>query len=609
MDEVVEVLKRGGIPLMTVSYADGKPVLNVVEKDDETPYITISHVWTDGLGDPFANTILACQLTGISKSLENIASNNPQLQLRPQQSLPFYLDTLCNPAPPSPPHDSSSLRTGTLSLRQTHTLHTSSHGTLILDPDCALLSPSSPFHEVICRLALSTWNTRLWTYLESALAPRLFVRGTDGCVFDIEDLIARFRNGEFEDGVASEMYREAYVTYRVCIPRPASLPKLDLNPPNSPGSSGGALSPRHQNPDRDSTSDIPLQHTLRALAARTTTHPASDELFVLAALLNLPLGDGGGEEGGAGHLQMPTLLSSLWFIPLNALFSHGPRLQVPGFRWAPASILAMQGGGVGEVVPELVPGTLEASVGESLRAGARSRSESGAETGAGKEQMAGLGNEKKQRVGAGGETETENEGNEREGEGMVHRPLAYLHKEGKGLAVWVAGIWIKGDVGRGRDAFLVDVGAGEVLRVGILRGATRPTPDTDIITGTPHGTAIAAGDRTSTASSLIHSATTEPRPRPKSFSFSKPVYVILLASLFHDSHPSYTTSQMGVLAEVVGKTRDPSLTSRRFSFRQVALLAYREAVNVERTSRTGDFSGAVKWTKGEMVGPKWWVVD
>lgn len=59
------------------------------------PYVAISHVWSDGCGNPKANTLPSCQISRISNLVNNIYASSTE-------SLPFWMDTLCCPVNTEP---------------------------------------------------------------------------------------------------------------------------------------------------------------------------------------------------------------------------------------------------------------------------------------------------------------------------------------------------------------------------------------------------------------------------------------------------------------------------------------------------------------------------
>ena len=483
--EIIEVLRKGNIPLLRLpsdNAASETLTLQVHEGDRATPYIALSHVSIDGLGNPSTNSIRRCQLMEITRGIQSIANSEQQ------QPMSFWLDTLCIPADPK----HQSLRN--LSIQRMHQIYKSSHGVLILDPDLKLLTAYASYAEVITRICISGWNTRLWTYEESALPPRLYILGND-TTFHIETLQQRLLEGEFQDPISHSLNMFAAASFRVLIVRKT-------------------FETLHNDSDRD------VQDMLCAISKRTTSCPG-DETICIASLLDLdvsPLLQSPPED------RMKVLLSLLPAIPANLLFSAGPRLAEQGYRWAPTSLLQPHGM-AGQPVPERVPASA------SMNA---------------------------------------------EGMEMIVRPLNYLHPSGKGLMAYLPAVAVA-RIDFSKDRFLIDLSDGEVLRVGFF---------------------LQNRDRA--------------EGKQKFLGLGKRNFVILLAMFFHDECRGFNLEQKGILAEVVGKARDPAVKSKRLSFKQVPMIEYREPMFVERTSRTGDFGGVAEnkcWLKGEYVEPKWWLID
>lgn len=121
-ENIVDIIKCGGIPLISMSLDKDDPGIKVVQC---TPYITytaVSHVWSDGLGSHGSNALPLCQLVMISRtySLEHspfydgrttLSRFNSRISwynwklLRPgkpyvstsDKRLYFWMDTLCIP--------------------------------------------------------------------------------------------------------------------------------------------------------------------------------------------------------------------------------------------------------------------------------------------------------------------------------------------------------------------------------------------------------------------------------------------------------------------------------------------------------------------------------
>ncbi|KAF2810043.1 uncharacterized protein BDZ99DRAFT_462655 [Mytilinidion resinicola] len=478
--QIVDCLQRGRIPFLRIANENGRPFIDIHDDDGmaDTQYIAISHVWADGIGTSTSNCIATCQAMELAESIELISN---------ESNLPFWLDTLCIPAQPQ----RQNLRD--FSVQKMHEIYSSAHGVLILDADLKRLPSNASYAEIMTRFSISAWYARLWTYHESALAPRHYVRGQD-IVFELEGLQQRVLEGEFQDSIAHSLNLFAAASFRVLFRDPSDT--------------------------KTSNSDLEMQNLMTTASKRTMSRP-EDETVCIAIHLSLDVGPLLKSPSGR---RMETLLSLLPAIPANVLWGSGPRLVAKGFRWAPASFLQPHG-----MVPLPVPDLIPASP-------------------------------------ANLHTE------------MIPRPLSYLHPTGKGLMTFLPAISIS-NLDFSMQRFLVDVGEGEVYRLGFF---------------------------------LREEGRTRGQGRPRSVSFVKRSFVVLLALFFHDEYRGFDVKQKGILAEVVGKTKDPAVKSKRFSFKQVAQLEYREPMWVERTSRTGDFGGGDEgkaWISGEHVEPKWWLID
>lgn len=86
--DLVKILDKGQIPVIRLQ--DGIQILPA------TPggrYVAISHVWSDGLGNPDANALPHCQLEYIGHSVNNLYHPS-------KRPTAFWIDTLCCPVEP-----------------------------------------------------------------------------------------------------------------------------------------------------------------------------------------------------------------------------------------------------------------------------------------------------------------------------------------------------------------------------------------------------------------------------------------------------------------------------------------------------------------------------
>lgn len=78
MDDVMALLRNRKLPLLRIMQTEGNLEsleVEVVAYTLETPYVAISHVWADGLGNPRGNSVPACQLSYIWEHVETLTKS------------------------------------------------------------------------------------------------------------------------------------------------------------------------------------------------------------------------------------------------------------------------------------------------------------------------------------------------------------------------------------------------------------------------------------------------------------------------------------------------------------------------------------------------------
>jgi hypothetical protein len=89
------ILQGGGIPLVKITPSGEHELgnqhykLEVVKKRSGKPYVAISHVWADGLGNPRGNSLPHCQLEFLYK--------RAKLLLQDKEYIPYYDDKTYGP--------------------------------------------------------------------------------------------------------------------------------------------------------------------------------------------------------------------------------------------------------------------------------------------------------------------------------------------------------------------------------------------------------------------------------------------------------------------------------------------------------------------------------
>ncbi|KAG6368252.1 hypothetical protein INS49_002454 [Diaporthe citri] len=155
--------------------------LDVVEWQPSMEYAAISHVWSDGFGNPEANTMLVCQLRLIRDLLRKLKPKSKST------TIPFWMDTLMIPVG----RDAETRDMRRKSIRQIPKIFKGASHTIVLDWGLHSIDPEvqNPAQTAM-RIIASSWMRRLWTLQEAFVSKRLYISmGEDSeTLHDLDDL-------------------------------------------------------------------------------------------------------------------------------------------------------------------------------------------------------------------------------------------------------------------------------------------------------------------------------------------------------------------------------------------------------------------------------------
>ncbi|GAW17388.1 hypothetical protein ANO14919_068450 [Xylariales sp. No.14919] len=161
VEDVVRAIDEGGFALVETQGSHAPKVAQYGDRDGRnTLYVAISHVWSDGRGNPWRNCLRTCQLQYIQELVNKLYEPR-------YWPVPFWIDTLCIPVGRE---HTKSRRAAITRIAQTFR---KADKVLVVDGSLQLCSHSS-WVETLMRIQYSPWMTRLWTYLEGRVSRNLY---------------------------------------------------------------------------------------------------------------------------------------------------------------------------------------------------------------------------------------------------------------------------------------------------------------------------------------------------------------------------------------------------------------------------------------------------
>jgi hypothetical protein len=198
--KIYGIVESGRIPIISINPMKDDLDLRVTQCDGTITYTAISHVWSDGLGNPNSNKLNFCKLSNIRDVLiENAASRAAKMPyvervfrtiarfiLDPMSNkrLYFWLDTFCIPVSSSRPELKR------LAIRHITPVFQGADDVLVLDAGlrkCPMkprksLWRSAYDEEITAHILASKWVRRAWTLEEGALARECQVQLARGSI-------------------------------------------------------------------------------------------------------------------------------------------------------------------------------------------------------------------------------------------------------------------------------------------------------------------------------------------------------------------------------------------------------------------------------------------
>nr|OQO32311.1 hypothetical protein B0A51_00370 [Rachicladosporium sp. CCFEE 5018] len=185
-DSICEMIGRGKLPLVKIELKFGRIRLSLREARPLDRYVAVSHVWSEGLGNPTGNGLPECQLNLLWRRLRNLpnagnVSFHESRYWRPALAsndwFLVWMDTLCIPTRP----EDETFRAR--AIDRMNLVYAVADKVLVLDAglENARIG-ASEMAETAARIAFSTWMSRSWTLQEGVLARDCFFQFNDGAI-------------------------------------------------------------------------------------------------------------------------------------------------------------------------------------------------------------------------------------------------------------------------------------------------------------------------------------------------------------------------------------------------------------------------------------------
>ncbi|KAL4976413.1 hypothetical protein BDW66DRAFT_166401 [Aspergillus desertorum] len=281
-------------------------------------FVAISHVWTDGKGNPHANSLPECQLDRIQCLVEGVTWEGRQ-QKDPEgayasNGLGFWMDTLCIPVVDKVRKDKA--------IATMRRVYSEAKAVLVLDDWLQEIRSDAPPLDLVTRIYQSNWIKRLWTHQEGFLPKALWLQFKDRSV-EINELSERLRAYE-----ASLQKQGIYLGF------PTSAQMRLVGQYTFLQRMFGLTS---------ATEKWRLYFPLAAAMSDRKTSRLADEIICLATIVDIPLPDfqeiPSKPDAKSGQDRMALFLKKLGKFDTKVIFNNYPRLEQRGYRWAPRSLL------------------------------------------------------------------------------------------------------------------------------------------------------------------------------------------------------------------------------------------------------------------------------
>lgn len=294
-EQLKDILDCGDIPVLKREQDSSITALS----SSNNPYIAISHIWAEGLGDPYDNALHKCEVTRLFTLIEQIPV--------PDTKTPcLWIDTMCVPV------RKKHTDLHALAMMKMKETYVSAAAVLVLDKYLQEVEDDCSTLEAFACVVNFTWMQRLWTLQEGRLSKQVWFQFAKRSV-PLVDIFSCIPWSPFPATGAYAVHVDITMSYRA-----SKLHRIDEEQE--------IFKPLYDG----------LFATRTAVMSRAVSYP-SDEALCLAFLMDLNIEHINNTDDAR---KMETFWELLPILPLSLVFSKAPeKLVTPGFRWAPSTFL------------------------------------------------------------------------------------------------------------------------------------------------------------------------------------------------------------------------------------------------------------------------------
>ncbi|RMJ10270.1 hypothetical protein CDV36_010097 [Fusarium kuroshium] len=344
-EDILDVLenseeeRKGPFPLLRIVDRGGEKGIEVEQWTEGTPFATISHVWSQGLGNRTERKIHTCQLEMIQNWVKKAFRDQDN------KNHLFWIDTFAIPQNKGDPR-CAKLKRRAIGL--IHHIFSNAQHCIIIDRH--LLTTSRSIHD--CRTIGATllacgWMMRLWTLQEAFVSAQLHLAMRDrNGLKSLNDL---WNDSGEKDVVLLSMAGmvQRKVDHNLMVQRKAAHDPVESNQ--------GARQKSNVQGHHHTNGALLMASAWRATRYRTIRN-LGEETLALATLLDVPISQSldepdsrapnGLNKSESSRDRQRKRMRDFWesirndnklrnSIPPGMIFLPGERLPFPGFGWAP----------------------------------------------------------------------------------------------------------------------------------------------------------------------------------------------------------------------------------------------------------------------------------